>query len=74
MNVRLMSALYPSINITFAAMSSAETQIHDDAVGDGHEMGEKRNIIGNGEDEDMVDDEIKEKHNIIGEMGGVNIG
>ena len=51
-----MSALYPSISLTFSAMSDAVTQIHDD-VGE-HEMGEKHDIVGDWEDEDIVDDEI----------------
>ena len=69
-----MSALYLSINLTFAAMSDAETQIHDNVVGDGHGMGETNDIVGDGVSEDMVDDEIREKHDIVGEMGGVSIG
>ena len=37
-------------------------------------MGEKCDIVGDGRDEDMVDDEIGEQHDIVGEMRGVNIG
>ena len=55
-------------------MSDAVTQIHDDMVGDGHEMGETHDIVGDWGDEDIADDEIWEKHDIVGEMGGVNIG
>ena len=64
-----MSALYPSISLTFSAMSDAVTQIHDDVVGDGHEMGEKHDIVGDWGDEDIVDNEIRETHDMVGENG-----
>ena len=54
-------------------MSDAEIQLHDNVVGDGHEMGGNNDMVGDEGDEDSRRSNHR-NNEIVGEMGGVHIG